>query len=326
MLNYISEVLNINCSQIDIPLDKIILPLYLDLYEIQPISLDGVKVLFITPRETLSNVKALKKHLEKMQSLSGCFVSLLLNDISETRKKSFLKNHIPFVVTNNQIYLPFMAIYLQEKNKTIIEAVSQLTPAAQLVFINFFKQNSEVLAVASFAKKLQFSEMSTTRALRQLVATGLFEIKKGTITNSNLLVTKVKDKEELFNKIEPYLINPVKNFFYIDKEELNNKELLPSGETYLSMFSMLGKEELDTWAFYGNFTDFKTATNELTDISKQAKIEIWKYNPKLVCLEETNDSISVYLSLKNSTDARISKENKKLITKVIGDSNANTWS
>lgn len=326
MLNYISEVLNINCSQIDIPLDKIILPLYLDLYEIQPISLDGVKVLFITPREILSNVKALKKHLEKMQSLSGCFVSLLLNDISETRKKSFLENHIPFVVTNYQIYLPFMAIYLQEKNKTKIEAVSQLTPAAQLVFINFFKQNSEALAVASFAKKLQFSEMSTTRALRQLVATGLFEIKKGTITNSNLLVTKVKDKEELFNKIEPYLINPVKNFFYIDKEELNNKELLPSGETYLSMFSMLGKEELDTWAFYGKATDFKTATSELTDVSSQARIEIWKYNPKLVCLEETNDSISVYLSLKNSTDARISKENKKLITKVIGDSNANTWS
>ena len=326
MLNYISEVLNINCSQIDIPLDKIILPLYLDLYEIQPISLDGVKVLFITPRETLSNVKAVKKHLEKMQSLSGCFVSLLLNDISEIRKKSLLENHIPFVVTNNQIYLPFMAIYLQEKNKTKIEAVSQLTPAAQLVFINFFKQNSEALAVASFAKKLQFSEMSTTRALRQLVATGLFEIKKGTITNSNLLVTKVKDKEELFNKIEPYLINPVKNFFYIDKEELNNKELLPSGETYLSMFSMLGKEELDTWAFYGKFTDFKTATSELTDVSRQARIEIWKYNPKLVCLEETNDSISVYLSLKNSTDARISKENKKLIAKAIGDSNANTWS
>lgn len=326
MLNYIKEVLNINCSQIDMPLDKIILPLYLDLYEIQPISLDGVKVLFITPRETLSNVKAVKKHLEKMQSLSGCFVSLLLNDISEKRKKSFLENHIPFVVTNNQIYLPFMAIYLQEKNKTKIEAVSQLTPAAQLVFINFFKQNSRELEVANFAKKLQFSEMSTTRALRQLVATGLFEIKKGTITNSNLLVTKVKDKEELFNKIEPYLINPVKNFFYIDKEELNNKELLPSGVTYLSMFSMLGKEELDTWAVYGKATDFKTATSELTDVSRQARIEIWKYNPKLVCLEEKNDSISVYLSLKNSTDARISKENKKLIAKAIGDSNANTWS
>ena len=325
MLNYISEVLNINCSQIDMHLEKIILPLYLDLYEVQSISLDGVKVLFITPRETLSNVKALKKHLEKLQTLSDCFVSLLLNDISEKRKKSFLENHIPFVVTNNQIYLPFMAIYLQEKTKTKIEAISQLTPAAQLVFINFFKQNSRELAVASLAKKLQFSEMTTTRALRQLVATGLFEIKKGSITNSNLLVTKIKDKKELFNKIEPYLINPVKNFFYIEKEELKNKELMPSGTTYLSMFSMLGREELETWAFYGKSTDFKTATNELTDISKQAKIEIWKYNPKLVCLEGTNDSISVYLSLKNSTDARISKENKKLIIKAIGDSNGNTW-
>ena len=60
-------------------------------------------------------------------------------------------------------------------------------------------------------------------------------------------------------------------------------------------------------------------------MSRQARIEIWKYNPKLVCLEETNDSISVYLSLKKSTDARISKENKKLIAKAIGDSNANTW-
>ena len=269
MLNYISEVLNINCSQIDMHLEKIILPLYLDLYEVQPISLDGVKVLFITPRETLSNVKALKKHLEKLQTLSDCFVSLLLNDISEKRKKSFLENHIPFVVTNNQIYLPFMAIYLQEKTKTKIEAISQLTPAAQLVFINFFKQNSRELAVASLAKKLQFSEMTTTRALRQLVATGLFEIKKGSITNSNLLVTKIKDKKELFNKIEPYLINPVKNFFYIEKEELKNKELMPSGTTYLSMFSMLGREELETWAFYGKSTDFKTATNELTDISKQ---------------------------------------------------------
>lgn len=92
------------------------------------------------------------------------------------------------------------------------------------------------------------------------------------------------------------------------------------------MFSMLGKEELDTWAVYGKATDFKTATSELTDVSRQARIEIWKYNPKLVCLEEKNDSISVYLSLKNATDARISKENKKLITKAIGDSNANTWS
>ena len=326
MLNYIRETLNINCSQIDMPLDEIILPLYFDLYEIKPINLDGIKVLFLTPRETLCNVKALKKHFEKIQNLSGCFVALLLNDISESRKKSFLENKIPFVVENNQIYLPFMAIYLQENNKTKINTITKFTPAAQLVFIYFFKQNSSELAVASFAKKLEFSEMSTTRALRQLESTGLFEIKKGSLKNANLLVTKVKDKMELFKQIEPYLINPLKSFYYVDKEEIKtNKDLLPSGITYLSMFSMLGKEDLDTWAFYGK-SEFKTATKELIDTSKQAKIELWKYNPKLVCLEDTNDPISVYLSLRNYTDERIIKENKELILKAIGDSNANTWS
>lgn len=220
-----------------------------------------------------------------------------------------------------------MAVYLQEKTKTKIESILKLTPVTQVVFINFFMQNSAELAVSGFAKKLKFSEMTTTRTLRQLVATGLFDIKKGSVTNSNLLVIKIKDKMELFSEIEPYLINPVKNFIYVDKDELKtNNEMLYSGVTYLSMFSMLGKEELDTWALGGKSTDFKTATKELIDTSKQAKIELWKYNPKLVCLDNTNDPISVYLSFKNNSEERINKENEKLILKAIGDSNANAWS
>ena len=161
MLNYINEVLNINCSQIDMPLDKIILPLYLDLYEIQPISLDGVKVLFITPRETLSNVKAVKKHLEKMQSLSGCFVSLLLNDISETRKKSFLENHIPFVVTNNQIYLPFMAIYLQEKNK--LAPLPKLLDGKEIMELLEISASPELGKIIEKLKEAQISSEVNTK-------------------------------------------------------------------------------------------------------------------------------------------------------------------
>jgi hypothetical protein len=45
-----------------------------------------------------------------------------------------------------------MAVYLQEKTKTKIESILKLTPATQVVFINFFMQNSAELAVSGFAK------------------------------------------------------------------------------------------------------------------------------------------------------------------------------
>jgi hypothetical protein len=97
-------------------LDKIILPLYLELYEIYPISLDGVKVLFITPIEILTNVKALKKHLEKLETPSLYFVALFLNDISESRKKVFLKIifHLLLKITK---YIYHLWLYICKKKQ-----------------------------------------------------------------------------------------------------------------------------------------------------------------------------------------------------------------
>lgn len=327
MLNYIQQALDVKCSRIDLPLEEMVLPLYFDIYKFSPVKLDNIQVLFITPRDIFPNVTSISRHIEKLQNATGCFIALLVSYISDIRRESLIKNHISFVVENNQIYLPFMGIYLQEKLKRERVGLNQFTPAAQLLFLFFFNQNQKELPTVGFATKFNLSEMTTTRALRQLEATGLFEIRKSTQKNSNLLVSKITGKKELFQKIEQYLINPVKKIFYVDKEELDrNKKLLVAGDSYLSLFSMLGEDKISCWVFYGKQSEFKTATTELVDTKKQVKVQLWKYDPNLLTPVSKNDPISVYLSFSDCTDERINKEKKELITKAIEDSNADSWS
>lgn len=327
MLNYIQQTLNIDCSQISLPLDKMVLPLYKNLYELFPAKIGKQNILFITPRNEFPDVRALSKHIENLQNMTQCFAALLLDNITEVRRKALLQKHIPFVVKNNQIYLPFLGLELREKLKSQQQEIRQFTPATQLLFLYYFKQNTIALPAQVFASKLNYSQMTITRALRQLKATGLFEIKKGTVKNSNILVSTIADKRELFEKIEQYLINPVKDIFYINKQELKTaKKLVAAGDTYLSSFTMIATNDIDTWAYYGSPSDFKTSTKELVDVSKQAKIEQWKYDPCLAGTSNNNEPLSVYLSFNGYTDERINKEKKQLITKAIEDSNAHTWS
>lgn len=326
MLNYIEQTLNLKCTHINLSLEEIVLPIYMDLYELLPVKIDDLQVLFLTPKGALANVSSIKKHIEKLQNVTGYFPAFLLDDISDLRKKSFIENRIAFVVNDNQIYLPFMAINLQEKLKERKEVIEKLTPAAQLLFLYYFNQNQRELPTTGFASRFNLSEMTTTRSLRQLEATGLFEVKKGSVKNSNLLICKLSKKEELFWKIEPFLINPVKDIFYIDKDELKTDDkLLAAGDTYLSMWTMLGDSSVQCWALYGKKSDFKTATTELIDTKKQKMMQLWKYDPKLAGSKSANDPISVYLSYSECTDERINKEKKVLITKAIEDSDADSW-
>lgn len=326
MLDYIQKTLNINCSPVNISLQNIILPLYFDLYELIPVKMDEIQVLFMKPRENLLDISSIKKHMQKLQSVTGFFSVLYLDVITYSRKKSFLENHIPFVVENNQIYLPFMAVCLQEKLKSKNEKKESFTPSAQLLFLYFFYQNNKELPVTGFAGKFNLSEMTTTRALRQLEYTGLFEIKKRSSKNSNILKCKILKKEDLFWSIEPFLINPVKDVFYVDKEELKSEEKLQAaGDTYLSLWTMIASGNIQCWASYKKKSEYKTATNDLFDSEKQALIQLWKYDPKLTGSSNESDPISVYLSYMDCSDERINKEKKLLIKKAIEDTNADSW-
>src|SRR5699024_4116159 len=76
-------------------------------YTLQGASLDGQKVVFLFPKTELEQIEALKKHLERVHESEKLPVVLVLDRITSRQKEYLLREKIPFVVKEKQIYLPF---------------------------------------------------------------------------------------------------------------------------------------------------------------------------------------------------------------------------
>ena len=74
-------------------------------YTLKGASLDGQKVVFLFPKTELEQVEALKKHLERVQESEKLPVVLVLDRITSRQKEYLLREKIPFVVKEKQIYL-----------------------------------------------------------------------------------------------------------------------------------------------------------------------------------------------------------------------------
>ena len=96
--------------------EKQSLPNYiLTRYNIKTVTLDGTKAVFVYPVGELESVNAVKKHLDRIRTVLGATPVLILERLTFRQKEYLLRDRIPFIVNGKQVYLPFMAVYLQER-------------------------------------------------------------------------------------------------------------------------------------------------------------------------------------------------------------------
>lgn len=83
----------------------------------------------------------------------------------------------------------------------------------------------------------------------------------------------------------------------------------------MSARSMLGADDFKTFA---TAPDFDTAVleEELVDIKKQCRIEVWKYDPHIFSYGGFADPVSVALSLEKTSDERIQISIDEMIKKI----------
>ena len=62
---------------------------------------------------------------------------MVFETISRKKKEYLIAAHIPFIVQEKQIYLPFLGIVLQEVYNAEIPTVEQFQPSAQILFFTF---------------------------------------------------------------------------------------------------------------------------------------------------------------------------------------------
>lgn len=310
-MEYLKRVLGIEVSYENKALEH--LPNFLSSrYASQRVSLNGQKVVFLYPRTELEQMETLKKHLERVKKVANCPVVLVLEQITARKKEYLLREKIAFIVDKKQIYLPFMAVYLQERCDADKSNREEILPSAQMLLIHFIYEGAKELSTSQAAKDLDLTPTSISRASKQLEEKGLLKARK--IGVQKILFSEDSPKE-LFYKVEKVLLSPVKRTVYVPYEKVKTK-LLESGYSALAEYSMLNEPSVRCCASEKISQWNNCMTKDLQDSNSQVAVEMWRYDPRKLSKKKMVDELSLALALREDTDERVEEAVEEMLNNL----------
>lgn len=290
------------------------LPLYVaGNYEIDEVIVSNNRFIVMRPIGDLPTLPAMKKHIEKIQKIDDVPVAFYLKNLSDFRRKGMLESNIPFM-TEKQVFLPFIGtLLMEEKNNALYK--EKFMFSTQQLFLMYLYNRQNKLYVANVGKKLPYSAMTLSRAVKQLEASDLFLVYKDGV---NKVIESKYDRRELFERAKPFLLDPVRKYGYIEKSRIDENMVLAS-ESALAKNSMLNPSKLITYAIDEQKMDINQMENELVDPNKQIRLELWGYDPKLFSDDNVADGLSVALSLREIVDERIEEAIDECIERELNE-------
>lgn len=283
-------------------------------FKIQSCSINGIECLCLVPYGELPNLNALRKQMECIQNVDDKPIFLLLDNISTFRRDNLIENIISFILKDQMVFLPFMATLLTNKKGDNVEVFDKLTTTAQLLFIWILYHNSDRYYISDAVDSLNTTNMSLTRAYRQLVATKMFDEHKD---GRRIYLTTNLNKVDLYKPMKPYLKSPVIKEGYIFNKDINT-DMYKAGDSLLSDLTFISQSRLPIYAIHKNNVKDLEIQDELIQYDLQTKIQVWDYNPLIFSKDnKTIDNLSLITSYLNDEDERIEKELEQLLVDTL---------
>lgn len=287
------------------------------LYSVQIGNVEFVAI-ELRSNETFSIV-SLKKQMDEYTKKIGKNCAYAIDWATRPQLDAFIRNSIPFVSGNKQVYLPFLGVVLSNEDFTDSKHfdTQRMMPATQLLFLYvFYNQKERFFLKSKVAEKLNLTKTSMTRASEQLIGMRLITQQK---VGREYRMTPVAYGSALYEMAKDLLINPVADEFYIDSEQLNSKRFL-AGESALSECSMLNPPEIPCFALCkedDSARSFKRLDIRWERPVNPAKIQLWKYDPALFAKDDLIDKVSMICSFKGVFDERIESEINEIVEKGL---------
>ncbi|MDR2569535.1 MAG: hypothetical protein LBD23_04455 [Oscillospiraceae bacterium] len=239
-------------------------------------------------------------------------VVLKLNGISRKRKKELIAARIPFI-TPEQVYIPFIGMFLQDKMYIEPKAKEKFMPSAQLLLFSYLYQNNNRMQTNPIAEKIGVTPMQITRAVRQLQRLNMIDVSK---EGRQLVISGKLPHKELFEYAANYLIDPVHEVLYM--ERCKKITSIPhAGFSAISEMTMLSDSDVPTYAYY-NKKERLSGEYGLSNRDKQVRVEIWKYTPNALSTnKKCADPLSVIVSIKDEwNDPRVEEAINTIQNKI----------
>jgi hypothetical protein len=300
IIDLLKQKLKLNVKKIELSLEyKEKVPFLLKKsYEISTIQIEDLKCVLLIVND--NKLSLIKKHIELFSKALEFPIIIYIQNITSSRQKYFIDKGISFI-SKTSIYLPQLLIYLsditykqkQDKKKNL----SKL--AQQIIIYSIVKNCKTDIEIQNTAKIFHVTNMSASRALKELSEQGFFFFHE--LGRKKIYALK---KDLSFNHLISLLKNPKIEEFY-----LKEKDLFSLKNKYLSSYSALSNYTNITniqkiYAIDKKYFDkqrAKIVTYEEQYDNELSKIELWSYVP-ISNDDNTVDPISLYMLLMDELD------------------------
>ena len=306
-------------------------------YQLRRVSLDGKDAIFAYPDGELEDMKLVKEGIATIKRIANVPAVLVLERLTYRQKEYLLREHIPFIVDSKQIYLPFMALYLQERADSEQMDVEEILPATQLLLLYYIYQGCGQMLTSKAADALGLTAMSISRASRQLESLGLVQAEKMGVQK---IIFSDKAPRELFDEARKYLQNPVKRTIRVSKAEILLQEKDDIAENVATSLITCGHEALSRYVADGTkittqtagcyatgniLTWEKRAAKKLLGAEDECTVELWRYDPRKLADGQCVDKLSLALTLADDRDEDVQQAVGEMLEELweqIGSGNA----
>ena len=292
------------------------LPYYLkDAYAFYEARVLGIACIFMAPRSAVPEaaVTLAKQRNAAENHADGAMVILLLSGLTQHDRRTLIGMGAPFLVPGNQFFAPQLGVDLRER----IRAPNQLpgvhlTPSAQLVVLAaLLGQDVQGANASQLGKRLHRSAMSMVRVFNELQGLELAEARSAGRERQIILFHAGR---ALWEKARPFLRTPVRRRREIAfmPPDLGSRW---AGETALADFTLLSPPRHETWAIDAKlwFRVEAMLPKPPANWGEQVELETWTYDPRLLSRTQTVDPLSLYLSLEDRRDERLSMAADELL-------------
>lgn len=288
------------------------LPFHLkDRYKMYCAEINSKEYLFIVDHRKEEPPGVIAKHIRLLESRYSHDIIYVREAISSVNRTRLIDQQISFIIPNNQMFLLPLGIDLREWFKQEINQRESLSPASQAILIYLIQNSEDRINTRMLIDHFGYSRMTVTRSIKELIN---FELISASGTPKRLTYA-VEFNNEFKEKALSLMDSPVKKSEYVIPQS-TKWPVCVAGYSALSEVTMITEPLNRTYALTGKYFNELVKSGDISLVPyadpQALELEIWSYDPFKLTDSQFVDNISLYLSLRDSTDDRTQIELDRL--------------
>jgi len=301
LLTYIKKVTDWN---IQVKNKEVSLPLYLRAgYTFWFVTIANIDIVFAYVKENAHDMRLYTQVYKTLKEQLDSQVVLVFDYLDTRQINGFVQKHIPFVVLEKYLYLPFVLIQIGTtlQNKELTYKSEKLTPDADLIligYLNGYIHNNMI--IKEIADAIERELRATSIALDLLHGLKYVNLQKqGRSKRVNFEI-----EPEVYERLLREGPSPIKKSFYTSSQ-IFRKKTVKSSYSALSNYSMLMDTGVSTIAISIKEKNILSNLNTCEEDEALYRVEVWDRNPHTFAKKDAVNEFYLLRKFKDDNDERV---------------------